>query len=125
LTRGPPRPARSESNRAATTTTEIVVRYRPWRHRDRRAVRDRPRRDLNAVGHEVGPADQRAGKRVDRPIRIGDGTWIATRAVVLAGVTIGRGCVIAAGAVVTRDCEPHGLYAGAPAARRRDLPVGG
>jgi maltose O-acetyltransferase len=40
---------------------------------------------------------------------------------VLDGVTIGAGCVIAAGAVVTRDCEPDGLYAGVPAVRKRDL----
>jgi maltose O-acetyltransferase len=76
---------------------------------------------LNTVGHELGPAEKRAGERVDRPIRIGDGAWIGTRATVLDGVTIGAGCVIAAGAVVTRDCEPDGLYAGVPAVRKRDL----
>ena len=77
---------------------------------------------LNTVGHEVGPAEERAGECVDRPVRIGDGAWIGTRATVLDGVTIGPGCVVAAGAVVTRDCEPDGLYAGVRAVRKRDLP---
>jgi maltose O-acetyltransferase len=40
---------------------------------------------------------------------------------VLPGVTIGAGCAVAAGAVVTADCEPDGLYAGVPARRVRDL----
>jgi maltose O-acetyltransferase len=39
----------------------------------------------------------------------------------LPGVTVGDGCVIAAGSVVTGDCEPHGVYAGVPAKRVRDL----
>jgi maltose O-acetyltransferase len=38
-------------------------------------------------------------------------------------VTVGDGCVIAAGAVVAKDCEPNGLYVGVPARRARDLPV--
>ena len=37
------------------------------------------------------------------------------------GVTVGDGCVLAAGAVVTGDCEPDGLYAGVPARRVKDL----
>jgi maltose O-acetyltransferase len=40
---------------------------------------------------------------------------------VLPGVTVGDGCVIAAGAVVNADCQPDGLYAGVPARRVRDL----
>ena len=71
--------------------------------------------------HEIGDGGNRAGKRVDRPVTVGDGTWIGARAVVLPGVTIGAGCIIGAGAVVTRDCEPDGVYAGVPARRVRDL----
>ncbi|WP_335644172.1 acyltransferase [Arthrobacter crystallopoietes] len=41
--------------------------------------------------------------------------WIGARATILPGVTIGPGAIIAAGAVVTKDCEPHTLYAGNPA----------
>jgi maltose O-acetyltransferase len=46
---------------------------------------------------------------------IGDHVWIAYRAVILPGVTIGEGAVVAAGAVVTRDVEPFAIVAGVPA----------
>jgi acetyltransferase-like isoleucine patch superfamily enzyme len=42
--------------------------------------------------------------------------------VIMPGVSIERGVVIAAGAVVTRSCAAHGLYAGVPARRIRELP---
>jgi acetyltransferase-like isoleucine patch superfamily enzyme len=50
-------------------------------------------------------------------IVIEDYAWLGPRVIVLPGVTIGRGCVIAAAAVVTRDAEPFGVYAGVPARR--------
>lgn len=49
------------------------------------------------------------------PISIEDHVWIATGAIVLPGVTIGRGAVIAAGAVVTSDVPPMSICAGVPA----------
>ncbi len=49
------------------------------------------------------------------PPRIGCDVWIGAFAVVLQGVTIGHGAVIAAGAVVTRDVEPYQIVAGVPA----------
>ncbi len=51
----------------------------------------------------------------NRPIIIEDDVWLATRAMVLKGVTIGRGAVVAAGAVVTKDVAPYTLVAGVPA----------
>ena len=51
----------------------------------------------------------------DGPVRIGDRVWIGTRAVVLKGVTIGDGAVVAAGAVVTRDVPAGAVVAGVPA----------
>ncbi len=50
-----------------------------------------------------------------KPVVIGDHVWIAARAMVMKGVTIGAGSVIAAGAVVTKDVPPHTLVAGIPA----------
>jgi len=44
---------------------------------------------------------------------------IGSRALLLAGVTIGEGAVVAAGAVITKDCEPWGVYIGHPATLRR------
>lgn len=43
------------------------------------------------------------------PIVIGDGAWVAVRAVVLRGVTIGPGATVAAGAVVAQDVPPGGV----------------
>lgn len=50
-----------------------------------------------------------------KPIHIGSDVWIGANAVVLAGVTVGDGSVIAAGAVVTRDVVPGTVVAGVPA----------
>lgn len=48
-------------------------------------------------------------------IHVCEDVWIGARAIVLDGVTIGRGSVVAAGAVVTRDVEPFSIVAGVPA----------
>lgn len=48
-------------------------------------------------------------------IVIGDHVWIGVNAIVLKGVSIGDGSIVAAGAVVTRDIPPHSLAAGVPA----------
>jgi acetyltransferase-like isoleucine patch superfamily enzyme len=49
------------------------------------------------------------------PIVIEDDVWIGCNVTILKGVTIGRGSVVAAGAVVTKSCPPHSLLAGVPA----------
>ncbi len=67
----------------------------------------------------------RAGVGTADPVRIEDGAWLGSGVTVLPGVVVERGCVIAAGSVVTRTTEPHGLYAGIPARRVRDLPDNG
>jgi len=46
-----------------------------------------------------------------KPVRIGRGTWLGGHVSITAGVTVGSGCLIAAGAVVTRDI-PDGMVAG-------------
>lgn len=50
-----------------------------------------------------------------RPIVIEDDVWIAGRVNIVAGVTVGRGAVVAAGAVVTKDVPPYSVVAGVPA----------
>jgi acetyltransferase-like isoleucine patch superfamily enzyme len=50
-----------------------------------------------------------------RRIEIEDDCWLGARVTVLGGVTIGRGSVIAAGSVVTRDVPPYSIVAGVPA----------
>ena len=60
-------------------------------------------------------------KRIDEqdvsttPVTIEDDVWIGANAVILPGVHIGSHCVVAAGAVVTKDVPPHSLVAGVPA----------
>jgi maltose O-acetyltransferase len=72
-------------------------------------------------GHAMGPADRRAGEGLAKPIDVGDGTWIGAHSIILGGVTIGRGCMIAAGSVVTRDVPDNTLVAGVPARFKRQL----
>ena len=50
-----------------------------------------------------------------QPVHIGDHVWIGARAVVLKGVTIGDGAIVAAGAVVVDNVPPRALAAGVPA----------
>ena len=80
-----------------------------------------PRVMFATRNHEVGQPDKRAGKTVNQPIMVGSGSWIGANVTILGGVTIGPGCVIAAGAVVTRDTERDSVYAGVPATRVKDL----
>jgi len=49
------------------------------------------------------------------PVTIEDHAWIGSRATILPGVTVGRGAVVAAGSVVTKDVAPMTVVAGVPA----------
>ncbi len=75
--------------------------------------------DSNSHGVEGKP-------HVEAPVRIGDGTWVGARAMILPGVTIGKRVVVAAGSVVTRDVPDDVLVAGNPArvVRALDYPAG-
>jgi len=49
------------------------------------------------------------------PVIIGDYAWVSARAIILPGVTIGEGAVVAAGSVVTRDVASYAVVGGIPA----------
>ncbi len=51
----------------------------------------------------------------DAPVVIEDDTWVGTGAIILKGVTIGRGSIVAAGAVVTKNVPPYSIVGGVPA----------
>jgi acetyltransferase-like isoleucine patch superfamily enzyme len=72
-------------------------------------IRDSDNHSLIGSGHEKS-----------KPIIIGDHVWIGTNAIILKGVTIGDGAVVAAGAVVTRNVPPKSLVGGVPARVMRE-----
>lgn len=55
------------------------------------------------------------GKAEVRPVTIEDDVWLGSRVIILPGVTIGKGCIIGAGAVVTKDIPAYSVAAGVPA----------
>jgi acetyltransferase-like isoleucine patch superfamily enzyme len=65
--------------------------------------------------HELGPRERRAGPLRSRPVVVGTGVTIGTRAIVLPGVTIGEGAEVLAGSVVTKDVPPRTRWGGVPA----------
>lgn len=56
-----------------------------------------------------------------RPVRVDNGVWIGARAIILKGVTVGEGAVVAAGSVVTKDVPPYTIVAGNPATAVRKI----
>ena len=50
-----------------------------------------------------------------KPVSIGDDVWIAARVIILPGITIGNGAILAAGAVVTKDVPEYAVVGGNPA----------
>lgn len=65
--------------------------------------------------HPIHAQERSYGYEFAKPVTIGDDTWLCGRATICPGVTIGRRCVIAAGAVVTKDIPDDSLVAGVPA----------
>lgn len=72
--------------------------------------------------HDMSDPSCRGGERRSLPVTVEDGAWIGARSTILPGVTVGRGAVVAAGAVVTRDVPPNAVVGGVPARVLRTLP---
>ena len=72
---------------------------------------------VTALNHNFSDTNKRIDEQgvSTNPVKIEDDVWIGANAVVLPGVTIGNHCVVAAGAVITKDVPPHSLVAGVPA----------
>lgn len=51
----------------------------------------------------------------NRPVRLGHDVWIGANSIIVDGVSIGHGAIVAAGAVVTKDVEPYAIVGGVPA----------
>lgn len=80
-----------------------------------------PNSTILGVTHKIGDQNSRAGKQNYQAVKISDGSWLGGNVTVIPGVNIAKGCIIAAGAVVIKDTEPNGLYAGVPAVRKKNL----
>ncbi|WP_425639516.1 CatB-related O-acetyltransferase [Algoriphagus yeomjeoni] len=53
--------------------------------------------------------------KTEKPIILGNDIWVGHGVIVLAGVSVGDGAILAAGSVVTKDVEPYTIVAGNPA----------
>ena len=75
--------------------------------------------------HQIGPGSSRRRAEVlAKPVTIEDGCWIGLAAIVLPGVTVGHGSIVAAGTVVGQDVPPNSYVEGNPAHVVRQLPWG-
>jgi acetyltransferase-like isoleucine patch superfamily enzyme len=83
-----------------------------------------PRVMLYTATHPLGSGSRRMHLDTSaHPIVVEDGAWIGLGAIVLSGVRIGRGAVVGAGSVVTRDVPDNTLVAGNPATIVETLPA--
>lgn len=72
--------------------------------------------------HEITPERERiADIDITKDIEIGDGCWLCVNSTILPGVTLGKKCIIAAGALVTKSFEEMKLIAGVPAIVKKEL----
>lgn len=71
---------------------------------------------IDVIGkHLMDVTDDEKLQENDAPVTIEDGVWCGANVTILKGVTIGRGSIVAAGAVVTKSCAPYSIIGGIPA----------
>lgn len=75
---------------------------------------------ISSQSHNV---DSELFESVYAPVTIGSNAWLGPRSIVLKGIEVGEGAVIAAGGVLTRNARPWGVYAGVPAVCRKNRAV--
>lgn len=96
-----------------TVTTHPFLDHRLFYSRKEKDMRQAL---LKKYGKHHDNADfENSEIRDNRPVEIGNDVWIGANAIILPGVKIGDGAVIAAGAVVTKDVEPYAIVGGVPA----------
>lgn len=73
-----------------------------------------------SIGNQTTKTFSKSNKFIEsKPVHIGHDVWIGANAIILDGVTIGNGAIIATGAVVTKDVSPYAIVAGVPAKELR------
>lgn len=70
---------------------------------------------IDCVGHFMFDADYEKRPEDDKDVVIEGDNWIGINVTILSGVTVGRGCVIAAGSVVNKSTPPYSIVGGCPA----------
>jgi acetyltransferase-like isoleucine patch superfamily enzyme len=73
------------------------------------------------ASHPINYTDRNKGLERALPITVGDNCWFGANVSVMQGVTIGSGCVIAAGSVVTTDIPDNCMAAGVPATIKKRI----
>lgn len=61
-----------------------------------------------------------SGRDIIKETIIGSDCWLGAHSIIMSGVSIADGCIIAAGSVVTKDTEPYCIYGGVPAKKIKD-----
>lgn len=56
-----------------------------------------------------------SGRAELKPTIIGDDVWIGAHTIIMTGIKIGNGAIVAAGSIITKDLPPYGIYGGVPA----------
>lgn len=69
----------------------------------------------DCIGHFMFNADYEKRPEDDKDVIIEGDNWIGINVIILSGVTIGRGSIIAAGAIVNKSCPPYSIIGGIPA----------
>jgi acetyltransferase-like isoleucine patch superfamily enzyme len=81
-----------------------------------------PNVSIYTAGHETSVLSRRKFVEFGHPVRIGNDCWIGGCVIILPGVTIGEGCTIGAGSVVTKDIPPFSVAVGAPCRVKKTIP---
>jgi phosphonate metabolism protein (transferase hexapeptide repeat family) len=96
---------------AIAANARINALNHPMERVSQHKITYRPNEYFVGAKIDKGFREQRQQKRVV----IGHDVWIGHAAIILPGISVGHGAVIAAGAVVTKDVEPYAVVAGVPA----------
>jgi maltose O-acetyltransferase len=74
-----------------------------------------PQVTIVTSSHNIGHPHNRVGELTAPPVNIEDGVWLGARCIIMPGVTVHQGAVVAAGAVVTKDVPANTIVGGVPA----------
>ncbi|MFC5067308.1 DapH/DapD/GlmU-related protein [Flaviflagellibacter deserti] len=81
-----------------------------------------PNVSFETMGHNLRWSSENGWGGEAKSISVGDKVWIGAGAIILGGVSIGEGAMVAAGAVVSRDVPPYTVVGGVPAKYIKDVP---